>query len=355
MVIKWFKKLLGFIKRQYPSFDAYRANENTAIKDWVEAIDALIVLIQSARVQLDPSRLDHFDIDVFEINSYLYQVDRLAVKTREYIMGLRYHQTQFESQPEVLKRKEFANVYQACLSCYPIILNLIVLLQTLSKTGTLKREFFLQVQSLEIECSALRNTVRELNQFLTEIQSKSKMVLLEQTLLRALEEAEVSLNKQNDNMSRYLVVEASPTYQSSEKLKNGLGNIAQIEDQKLMVALIDAYDALRKCYVIARKSVVKETLDAIYIAVQELMVEFSKDDINKERLMFYLYILFNQIESLRFSTNRDSRCSRNLFEKSKHARRQLRKACFAHPLGKEFIEKIALRRKSLLKDYKQSN
>lgn len=351
--VKWLKKLMELFTRQYPSLDAYKT-QRTTITEWMSAIDILVPLVQTARSDFDPAKLQRYDLDLFETNSYLYQVDRLVIKVREYILALRYHETQFASQPEVLSRVEFINTNQACLDCYNTIVNLALLFQRLPKSKLLSNELVSQIQALELECSSLRSSIRTLNQFVTQYESKLQLNQLEQSLLHSLQQSRIYERELRNVPTVPSIADPSLIYNSSEKLRQKAGQVTQAQDHKLLLSIINAYDILRKCYVIARKSVIKDTLDSLYVNVETLIEEFTRNEIRKEHVFARLYLIFNQVESLRFSTNRESRCSRNLFEKSKHVRHQLRKACFAHPLAREFVSEITIPRVSLLKDTKLS-
>lgn len=353
-MVKWLQNLIKFFTRQYPSLDAYKP-QRTTITEWISAIDILVPLIQTARSDFDPARLQRYDLDLFETNSYLYQVDRLVIKVREYILALRYHEMQFASQPEVLSRVEFINTNQACLDCYNTIVNLALLFQRLPKSKLLSNEFVSQIQALELECSSLRSSIRTLNQFVTQYESKLQLNQLEQSLLQSLQQSRMMYERELRNVPAVpSIADPSLIYSSSEKLRQKAGEVTQAQDHKLLLSMINAYDMLRKCYVVARKSVIKDTLDSLYVNVETLIEEFTRNEIRKEQVFAMLYLIFNQVESLRFSTNRESRCSRNLFEKSKHVRHQLRKACFAHPLAREFVSEITMPRESILKHNKLS-
>jgi hypothetical protein len=352
--VKWLQALINrFIRRIIPV--EVQKPQRTTISEWISAIDIVVPMIQAARAEFDPAKLQRYDLDLFETNSYLYQVDRLVIKVREYVLALRYHETQFASQPEILSRVEFINTSQACLDCYNTIVNLVLLFKRLPKNKLLSNEFVSQIQALELECSSLRSSIRALNQFVTQYEAKLQMNQLEKSIIQSIEQSRALYEKEFRNKPMMPVIaDPSLIYSSSEKLRQKAGEVTQAQDHKLLLSMVNAYDMLRKCYVVARKNVIKETLDSLYVNIEKLIEGFTSNEIHKEQIFACLYIIFNKIESLRFSTNRESRCSRNLFDKAKQIRHQLRKACFAHPIAREFLDEITISRETLLKDNKVS-
>ncbi|HRE31029.1 MAG TPA: hypothetical protein PLD88_03550, partial [Candidatus Berkiella sp.] len=112
-----------------------------------------------------------------------------------------------------------------------------------------------------------------------------------------------------------------------------------MDDAKWLAVFVEMHDMLKKCYVVARKSVIKELLDKMCEHIQNLIAAFKKTNQNPDMDIVFsqLSFIFSNIESIRFNSHRESRCSKNLFEKAKFARQQLRKACQHHPLGREYL------------------
>lgn len=312
--MNWIIKIFSIFSRKHVDQEK-RADSHIMLEGWIVAIEELVLLIRQARYEFSPTALtttDYDEYDFFEANSTLYQVDRLANKIREYILVLQSYNRQFSSNSELLKNIEFINANQAGSECYYAIKRFILLFQKLSKEKRLSNEFIAQAQGLELRCSALRQAVWHLNQYVMHYELKSQ------------------LNK---------ISELSDADHFSEKLKLKAREVSSEQDHLLLLNLISIFDLLSHSSAIERSPVVKQILEGLMVNIELVIGEFCRKSIQKDSVFSCLYIIFNQIEALRFIGNRKNQYAKDLFERAKIAKRNLRKACMMHTLGKEFLEK----------------
>ncbi len=292
-----------------------RGDPHFIINEWINTIEILVPLIRQARYNFSPNRVsiaDYDEYDLFEANSTLYQVDRLVNKIREYILILQAYNQQFSTSFEVLKNIEFTNANHAGLECYLTMMRLIEIFPALSNEKRLSNDFISQAQALELKCSALRQAVWRLNQFVMNFELKNQL----------------------DKIS-----DLSMASQFSNKLKVKAKDISNEQNQQFILTLIGIFDILNYSLESVRSEVVKRTMERLYFHIDLLISECLGENIQKEQFFSNLYSVFSQLESLRFCTNRDNHWSRELFDKAKSTKRTLRKACMAHPLGREFLVK----------------
>src|SRR5262249_55826764 len=118
---------------------------------------------------------------------------------------------------------------------------------------------------------------------------------------------------------------------------------------RMVSGLIDIHDILKKCYVVARKVFIKDALDIMAENIEGIIAVLSAAQPDKHKIFFHFNQIFHSVETIRFNTNRESRCSKNLFDKCKMATHQLRKLCHKHPLGMEYLKAYSVKRLSLIK------
>lgn len=314
--VNWIKKIFSIISRKYRDQEKH-IDPHSALEEWILTIEELVLLIRQARYEFSPTRLtavEYDEYDLFEANSILYQVDRLVNKIREYILILQSYNKQFSNNPEVLRNIEFVNANRAGFECYQTMVRLIFLFQKLAteKEKRLSNEFISQAQGLEQKCSALRQAVWHLNQYVMHYELKTQ------------------LNK---------LTELSDIARFSEKLKLKAREVSSEQDHFLLLNVIAIFDLLGRSSAVLHTPVVKQTLKGLFVNIELLIGELSRKSIQKDGVFSCLYLIFNQIESLRFVGNRKNIYAKDLFDKAKLAKRSLRKACMEHPLGKEFLEK----------------
>ena len=322
-------------------------SKKPTVKDWIKAIDVLQPLVQSVRSTLDPMRMDAFDLDALGVNTYLFHIDRLLVKIREYILNYRYRQEQFLNQTEILSKIEFLQVNEAADQCYQRILKLTDFIQKLPYKKLYSDELINQIHALELETTTLGSAVRAMSQFCYRQEALLQLTQLEQSLLQSLSQTRLPLggNSLNaDGLNSHQMM-----YSKDEYLRTKSQESLTDEQSEFINEMIDIHEALRKCYVVARKMMVKETLDCMAEGIENLIQVMMQQNYDTNEAFNALAQIFNAVESLRFSTNRESRCSRNLFEKAKIARHQLRKICLKEPVGQAFLKQIEVKRFSLVK------
>lgn len=312
----------------------------TTLQDWIKALDELQLLVQDNREKLDLNNYEKIDINILGACTYLFHADRVLTKIRENFLTFRYRQEQFAQDKKVLTTAEFTQLNQAGQQCYMSIVRLNQYLQKPSIKSLYAESFINEINKLEMESNVLANAMHNFNQVIYRQEAIMQITQLEQNLLQSLMHSHMA-NKSIVPLNEMIFGGAENTGVSVINLRTKMQKITDPQDIALLNKLIEGYETLRKCYVIARKSVIKDTLDEMGEDVDLLMNEFLQR--NEARIYQYLGEIYHKIESLRFSCNRDSRCSRNLAEKTKIVRHQLRRACVKHPLGQEFLKQIAVK------------
>jgi hypothetical protein len=309
------------------------------IEAWIKALDVLQPLVVTRRKELEPDSEERFNLELLGASTYLFHVDRLVVKMREHFLTLRYRRDQFARQPEVLKKAEFVQTQQICEQTYLTILNITALLQKLPNKRLYSDEFISMIHAFELETASVGSSIRVLNQFAYRQEAYIEIAALEETLRNSF-----SNNNQLTKASSHEMRTYSPYSGTSEYLRGKVKHISFPAHEEFLIRLVDIYDMLKKCYVVVRKSVIKDTLDQMGESIEQLIVIFQEKEISQQDAFLHLHEIYNSLESLRFSTNRESRCSRNLFEKARIARHLLRKACISNALGQEFLKEISVRK-----------
>ncbi|MGE3319648.1 MAG: hypothetical protein AB7I18_10175 [Candidatus Berkiella sp.] len=311
--------------------------------DPLDLLDELQSIVQTLRADLDLDVNKQWDLDILAASTYLYHVDRILVKVRENIITYRYRIEQFKNDIEVLKQSEFSQAEIAFANCYIAILNLTKILKKVTLKQIYNDKVVNPIHVLELESANLNSAIRALNQ----LSFRHEMNLRQETLmqLNALEKS--LIQTLSTPPADYVYTHQGIMYSTTEHLRNQLKEVALPEDAKWLSVFVEVQDMLRKCYVVARKGVIKELLDKMNDHIQALVGSFNRKDPNEEDIFFHLTAIFNGIESVRFNCHRENGCSKHLFEKAKIARSQLRKACREHPLGRIYLNKIAIKREPL--------
>ena len=319
-------------------------------KDWLKAIDTLMPLVQAIRHELDISHFEKLDLELLGANTYLYHIDRLLVKVREHFMNYRYRRDQFDHAKDIIQQTEFLQVNQSCCQCYQTIVNLTQALESLPRKKLYSDDFITLIHAFELEATTLGSAMRALNQLAYRQEAIFQIDALEKNLLQSLTQTRLlEINNDYGTVNQYTSHPGGSYYSVTHNLRDKMFGLENNEHRALLEKAIEIYDVLNKCYVVARKSTVKASLDIIADHIEKLIDAFCDTECDKTRIYRHLTTIFYQLECLRFSSNRESRCSRNLFEKSKWAKHQLKKACAHDTVAGEFIKKISIKRISLLK------
>lgn len=343
LIKKWWQKVKTVLFGQkFLVDDPQDENKNfscsssdiSTLRDWIKAIDVIQPIVISLREELGPNRASDFNLELLGISTYLFHVERLIVKVREHYLTIRYRQEQF-SQYSSFNSTEFIQVRKSAISCYNTILNLTKLFQKLPLKKLYSDDLISLIHALELDAGALASAIRALNQYAYRQEAIIQINQLEHNLLQTLAQSRGLKGSGHGQM-----------YPTIDPLKVKLQSVKLTADVDLITDLIEIYQMLKKCYVVARKSVVKETLDAVGENIEDIIAKCSKG-VDKS-ITTNLYQIFSHIESLRFSGNRESRCSKNLSDKAKLARQLLRKVCLKHPIAKEILKQIELPRPTLI-------
>jgi hypothetical protein len=356
----WWKKMIGLFFGHWTRQSKYtdygmpshegaieqQQKVKASLKDWMNAVDTLQPLVQSIRANANPADVEDFDLELLGANTYLFHIDRLLVKVREYFINFRYRQEQANDFNELVNKAEYIQAIEAAQQCYHTIINLTTLIQKLPHKKLYSEDFINQIHAFELEVTTLGSSVRMLNKLVYRQEALLQLSALEQDLLQTLGQGQQST--QNTYSFNEIGSNHGLMYRG-DYLRTKSQMISVPEYFTFISSLIDVHDMLKKCYVVARKSVVKDSLDMMSENIEGLIDVLLQNEPEKNLIFNYLAQIFNTVEALRFSTNRESRCSRNLFEKSKLARNQLRKICLKHDIAREFLKTISVSRVTLLR------
>jgi len=207
-------------------------------------------------------------------------------------------------------------------------------------------KFIIMVNTLELNAVELSSHMRKYNQFCAQKDTLNALFELE-TLLT--DKSSLLKYHASGFKERYEVRDREKFFSglSDEVSSELMKKLAMISDPiytQFAKEIIDIYLGLKKCYVVSRKSVINNTLNNISDDIESLMNAIRNIDECKDDALSALHAIYCGLESIRFSTNTESRCSRNLFEKSKQARTKLRQACQGCDIGLIFLEQISLKK-----------
>ena len=276
-------------------------------------------------------------------STYLFQIDRLVTKTREHFLRLRYLRDQFAKYPEVIDKPEYTQTLQICEQTYKTILNITHTLQKLPNRRLYSDEFITLIHAFELETAAIGSSIRALNQIAYRQEAIMQIADLERTLMDSLSQSHALTHAQSHEMR---LGNYTAFYGTGEYLRKKIKELPYSAHEEFLSRLVDIYEMLKKCYVVARKSVIKDTLDQMGESIEHLITIFNQTEPSQQDVFSELHQVYNALESLLFSANRESRCSRNLFEKARIARHLMRKACLGNAVGQQFLKQIEVRRTS---------
>ncbi|MBS0286157.1 MAG: hypothetical protein JSR17_02610 [Proteobacteria bacterium] len=335
------------IKNSLKLIDYEKDNAKSTFKDWMQAIDVLQPLVQSIRKSIEPKKNDDFDLDMLAANTYLFHIDRLISKIREYLHQYRYRLHQYQENTLYTYKVEINQASLVAEQCYHTILQLTSLLQRLPTNKLYSDELITQIHALELDTTALGSAIRTLNQSAYKAESMVQLAALEQDLLQSLSQAKAPIHPGAGFVDSGSYFNLS--HSQGEYLRSKSQLIKDTECNMLINGLIDIHETLKKCYVVARKVYIKEALDLMASNIEALIVIMVNNEIDKNRVFIHFNQIYHSVETIRFNTNRESRCSKNLFEKSKTAMTQLRKVFQKHPLGLEYLKLYSAKRVGLIK------
>lgn len=316
-------------------------------KDWMQAVDVLQPLVQSIRRSIEPNKTQDFDLDMLAANTYLFHIDRLISKIREYLHQYHYRQEQYNENSLYTYKVEMNQANIVAEQCYHSMLQLTSLLQRLPSNKLYSEELIAQIHAFELDTTALGSAIRTLNQSAYKAESMVQLAALEQDLLQSLSQSKGPIYPGAGFVDNGSYFNLSNT--QGEYLRSKSQIIKDAQCNKLINGLIDIHEGLKKCYVVARKVYIKEALDIMAQNIEALIVILVNDEVDTNRAFFHFNQIFHSVETIRFNSNRESRCSKNLFDKSKSAMFQLRKICQKHPLGLEYLKLYSVKRGSLVK------
>lgn len=319
------------------------------IGEWFLYLDKLKKILIDTRHKINNTPIVNNHWEMLGLQTYLYHIDRVTTKIKEQLYTFKYRYFEFKNKnlTSIFTDVPFLQAKRTAQQCHITLIELIEILTTHSiKQLSTSESLETYIHALELDSAQLINAVKTLNQFSYQQETMNQLSHLERALIEHL------LEDTNRGMGLLPYSEqfSLGTFQSHENpLKLKVLEIQDKAHQDLVLAMIEAYDMLRKCYVVVRKSVIAETLVNMDQDIERLIQLFEQETLSEESILLCLHSLYGRIESLRFSTNRESRCSYNLYQKSKLARHEIRTACLKCPIGVKFLKQIALRKLDYLK------
>lgn len=314
-----------------------------SVKQWFENIDMLATLIRNLRQEVDISKNKDFTIEILGVNTYLFHLERLSVKLREYVYAFKYRIDQHGSNLAFMNRMEVMQFCAGMEHAQQTIMHIKGIVQTYPVKKLYNEDLINSIHALELEVSSIGSAIRNLNQaaYQQEI-FHHQLGDIESSLLQSLD---ITAHRPGSVQ----LSEAPATPIQVEKLQVNAIKINQEAEKVFVNKLIESYDLLKKCYVVSRKQVVNQTLVIYSQNINQLIELILNSPFDKDKFEDSLANLFYCLESIRFSSNHPSRCSKILHEKAKMARLLLRSACKTYPHGLDYIRKRSVKRDSLLK------
>lgn len=361
-VVERFKKMALRFKKNEQSVKKYQPSDVLLVKsmaktddtltymrEWFSSIDSLQAVVLSLKQSYDSTNSKNINLDLLTIHTYLYHIDRLLVKVREQLYSYQYRVNEFTGLNRSLNEVSFLQAKKSAQQCYITILGITQILKS-TKVEKLKnhQSFIGHVHGLELDASELSSAIRSLNQYSYQQETVRQLENLEKSLMDSLMTSKPQSHLEMLHYSEQLGLEVV-IGQKGSLLKDKSNSIKDVNHKAFTLKLITIFEALKRCYVVARKSTINDTLEGMSQDLEKLISIFSQEVIVESEAISQLQSFYNAIESIRFSTNRDSRCSQNLFEKAKAARHEMREVCTQNEYGQAFLKTITFKRIDCLK------
>lgn len=311
------------------------------LKSLFLTIERLNQIVTVAKKSLGTQSHNDMNLETLSIQTYLFHIERLMVQIREYAYHIQYRSNQ--SDPN---NKDVVNLFGNVIRCTKMCQNsMLKLIELIESKGIRKlsnnSKFFAVVNGLELQASELSSEMRKFNESYFQKESMKELFNIESAFIESFLKSKVTDAGMLNYPNRYELEVLSK--QKCDRLSDRLIQLSDPQHHLLASVLIEVLNDLKKCYVVSRKSVINSTLDAMGEDIESLINVLSQNA-HLDNAIFHLNSFYSGLESLYFSTNSDSRCSRNLFDKSRIARRKLRKACSQCDIGIEFLKQISIRR-----------
>lgn len=300
-------------------------------------LDEVTALVSKIRAELDLDNSKQWDLDVLAASTYLYQVDRILMKVRENMLTYRYRVDQFKNDTDIKNQNEFVYAEDAHNHCVIAVMNLMAVLKKVNLKHIYNDNIITAIHALELESANLNSAIRAVNQLSFRHETLQQLNALEKSLMKTL----------SSPPPDYVYTPQGVMYSTTEYLRKQLKEVSNPEDIRWLDIFINNHDMLKKCYVVARKGIINQQLEKMNEHIQTLVDIFSRKTRDQERVFELLTAVFNGIDSIRFNCHRDNGCSKNLFEKAKIARKELRKACQQHPIGRAYLLRTEMKREPL--------
>lgn len=317
----WPQKFLKkFVKKH--SNTVHKVWQN-ALQEWIIAVENLLSLIRSARYSVGPDHRSRYptemwdEFDLLETNSTFYQAERVVLKIREFFLAIQYYQTKYVMFPEIMESIALQKTYQAGQRCNVEVKRLLRLFQENTNEFKMSNDFIVCVQGLETQCGGLRERLKEVNQLIIEQETVFQSSFVDNVVF---------------------------AQRHAKYLKRRAHEVLIEHHHALLMAIIVGYDGLKKSALLHRDEMIHRTLNDLYQDIDALITEFLKNKIEKQVIFTHLYAIFSHIESLRFIEDRKNRSEHSIIENAKHLKHHLRRACYQHSLGREFLEAVVFQR-----------
>lgn len=281
----------------------------------------------------------------------LFHVSRSLIQIREQAYHFQYRLNQLSETDNMSQEDVFQPILDSMHKCQQVIVAIINVVESRGVLSLIQNDkFFMMVNTLELNAAELSSHMRGYNQ-----------ICAQKDTLNALFELETLFSDRfsaKSNIPKFYSSSFEGHYEIAEResFVRGQGNEFASELMKKIELMtnplyrqfvketVEIYLELKKCYVVSRKSVINNTLKNISDDIESLILAVENIDECVEDALSALHSIYSGLESIRFSTNTESRCSRNLFDKSKQARTKLRQACSHCDLGLMFLNQIALKK-----------
>lgn len=328
-------------KTAHIPFQPITSPEHAHCDMWLTALDQWqrqIVLCREWILSQDRAALEDPEA-LQKKQTQLSDMDVRVRRLREYFMNYRYRLAQFKNQSAIMENPEFAQANNSGVILYFLIAEL----NTFMGKTPLEKPFpdALSVigDSIDAETESLRRHLSALNRFVYRQEALMQIAELEKSLLCSLSRNEIMIipNTFDQQYPAKMAVSLEVNQRDWTYRTN------QISDEvhaSFVRSLIHIYHLLSSCYIVNRRTVIKSTFDNIAESISEILAAFIKKPIEQDEVLFRLRCMYNDIESLRFSANQDGRCSRNLLDKSKTARKLFRRACGHDPIGQTLLKEL---------------
>lgn len=312
------------------------AVEALSVEQWLTELDHLCCKTTHFQQSLQTHKSSYKNMSktVKEVAQFNVMLGAL----KEHWLNYEYRREQFREAPECYQKNEFVNIDILSRVIYEELLRNISYFSDHEQLEAIPKDLRKLWEELTKHIDSLSHLMVALNRFAYRQEALMQIAELERSLLCSLYRNELMVLTEEDTKALFQDSISVEVHEEDWLFK--LNRIHETEHVVLIQNIIEIYQMLSNCYIISRRSVVNATLEDMHKNLDSLTGCFFKNQISNKEVMHYLRSIYQQIESLRFSANRDSRCSRNLLERSKDARKLFLHACQQNSIASEFLSSL---------------